>query len=245
MLGVQLYSVRRELAADRAGTLGRLAEIGFDAVEPFDALTDPAGLRALADDLGLAIPSVHTIQLLSDEPEPVLDAVATLGAELVIIPAGVPREDFTTREALAGVADRLNAISAPVVERGLRLGYHNHWWELEPTIDGRPALEVLADLLDPAVALEVDTYWAAVGGVDPVALLGRLGPRVAALHVKDGPIRKGEPHTAVGSAAMPVPEVLAAAPDALRIVELDDCATDMVEALAASHAYLTGLEVAG
>jgi hypothetical protein len=31
----------------------------------------------------------------------------------------------------------------------------------------------------------------------------------------------------------------------VRIVELDHCATDMVEALADSHAYLTGLIAAG
>jgi sugar phosphate isomerase/epimerase len=94
------------------------------------------------------------------------------------------------------------------------------------------------------VVLEIDTYWAAVGGADVPPLLQRLGPRVAALHVKDGPIDRDEPQVAVGGGAMPVPEILAAAPDAQRIVELDTCATDLFDALAASHTYLTGLEVA-
>ena len=48
----------------------------------------------------------------------------------------------------------------------MRLGYHNHDFELSSLIGGRPALEVLADELDPGVLLEVDTYWAAVGGQD-------------------------------------------------------------------------------
>ena len=52
--------------------------------------------------------------------------------------------------------------------------------------DGRHALEVFADQLDPDVMLEVDTYWAYAGGADVPALLGRLGDRVVALHVKDG-----------------------------------------------------------
>ena len=43
---------------------------------------------------------------------------------------------------------------------------------------------------------------------------------------------------------MPVPAILAAAPDALRVVELDECATDMFDALADSRTYLTGLGVA-
>ena len=53
-------------------------------------------------------------------------------------------------------------------------------------IDGRHGLEVLAEQLDPAVVLEVDTYWAYVGGADVPALLERLGDRVVALHIKDG-----------------------------------------------------------
>ncbi len=53
---------------------------------------------------------------------------------------------------------------------------------------------------------------------------------------------KGEPHTAVGAGVMPVPEILAAAPGAWRVVELDECATDVFTALADSHAYLTSLE---
>jgi hypothetical protein len=74
-------------------------------------------------------------------------------------------------------------------------------------------------------------------------VLERLGDRVVALHVKDGPTVKGEPNVAVGSGAMPVSAVLAAAPeDAWRVVEFDECATDLFEALAASLAYVESVE---
>ena len=110
--------------------------------------------------------------------------------------------------------------------------------------DGRTGLEVLADALDPAVLLEVDTYWAAVGGQDPgrlvPALLGRLGDRVRYLHVKDGPVTKDDPMTAVGTGRMPVAEILAACPSAeWHVVELDRCATDMLTAVRDSLAWLT------
>ena len=82
----------------------------------------------------------------------------------------------------------LNQAAVKAADHGLRLGYHNHDFELSSIVGGRPGLEVLADALDPAVILEVDTYWAAVGGQDVPALLGRLGDRVRYLHVKDGPI---------------------------------------------------------
>jgi sugar phosphate isomerase/epimerase len=174
----------------------------------------------------------------------VFEAVALLGTELAIVPAGIPQESFTTSDGISRAADLLNGLSEQAAGYGLRLGYHNHWWELEPLIDGVHALEVLAQRLDPAVFLEVDTYWAAVGGAQVPDLLGRLGDRVEALHVKDGPVVKGEPHTAVGAGAMPVPEILAARPEAWRIVELDSCATDVFEALAQSHRYLTALAAA-
>jgi sugar phosphate isomerase/epimerase len=241
-IGVQLYSVREQMASDRDGTLRRIAGLGYRSVEPYDPANDPKGFRQLADELGLAVSSVHAGGLVRDpEPGPVFEAVALLGTELAVVPAGIPEAEFTTADGIARAAELLNGLSRQAADYGLRLGYHNHWWEIEPRIDGVHALEVLAGQLDPAVFLEVDTYWAAVGGAEVPALLERLGDRVRALHVKDGPVVKGEPHTAVGDGAMPVPQILAARPEAWRIVELDSCATDLFEALAASHAYLTAL----
>jgi sugar phosphate isomerase/epimerase len=240
-IGVQLYTVRDQLAADRDGTLRRIADIGYRAVEPYDPTVDPEGFRRLLDDLGLTVSSTHAYALFKQEPAEVLDAVATIGTDLVIIPGGIPHEDFTTRDGLARTADFLNGLAEHATGYGMRLGYHNHWWEIEPRIDGVPAIEVLAGLLAPEVFFEIDTYWAAVGGVRVPDLLDRLGDRTLALHVKDGPVRKDEPHTAVGQGEMPVPEILAARPDAWRIVELDSCATDVMVALADSHAYLTSL----
>ncbi|MEU8247375.1 sugar phosphate isomerase/epimerase [Nonomuraea sp. NPDC048916] len=243
-LGVQLYTVREQIAADRDAALSRIAGLGYGAVEPYDPTTDPKGFRRVVDDLGLTVSSTHAYALLGEEPAEVFDAIATIGTDLVIIPGGIAHEEFTSPDGLARTADLLNGLAAQAAAHGMRLGYHNHWWEIEPRIDGRHALEALADLLAPEVFLEIDTYWAAVGGADVPGLLRRLAGRVLALHVKDGPGGPGgkkEPHTAVGRGVMPVPGILAAAPGAWRIVELDSCAGDVFEALAASHAFLTSL----
>ena len=245
-LSVQLYSVREPLAEDRDGVLRRIAGIGYGAVEPFQPTVDPHGFRAVADDLGLSVSSVHAGLLGGPEQQDaVFEAAGVLGTDLVIVPGGIEHEEFTTAEGLARIADTLNGISERATAHGLRLGYHNHWWEFEPEVGGDHALVTLAGLLAPEVVLEIDTYWAAVGGADVPAVLRGLGDRVAALHVKDGPVVKGEPHTAVGKGVMPVPAVLDAAPaGAWRIVELDSCAGDLFEALADSHAYLTTREAA-
>ena len=153
----------------------------------------------------------------------------------------VRAEHWQRAADIATTAATLNDAAGTAAEHGLRVGYHNHWWELESRIDGRPALEVLADQLDPAVLLEVDTYWVTVGGVDAPELLQRLGDRVHALHIKDGDLSTdASGQVPAGQGRVPVAEVLAAAPDALRVVEFDRYDGDIFAALGESHAYLTG-----
>ncbi|MEC3992388.1 sugar phosphate isomerase/epimerase [Actinacidiphila sp. DG2A-62] len=241
-LSIQLYTLRDQLAADRDGTLARLAEIGYRSVEAYDPMADPAGFRRKADELGIGVAASHAYALFDKEADEVFDAVAAIGTDLALIPGGIAHEEFTTLDGLRRTADLLNGFAEKAADRGIRIGYHNHWWEIEPRFEGRTALEVLATLVAPEVFLEVDTYWAQVGGADVPELLRALGDKVRALHVKDGPAVKGEPHVAVGEGVVDVPAILAAAPEAIRIVELDTCATDVFEAVARSHAYLTALE---
>jgi sugar phosphate isomerase/epimerase len=234
---LQLYSLREQLPADRKGILERIAAAGYGAVETWNVLADPEGLRADLDAAGLAVCSVHAYPA-GEQAADILAAAKTLGADTVIVPH-LPPARFADAAGVAAVATELNAIAAGCADAGLRLGYHNHDFELSSLVDGQPALEVLAAALDDAVLLEVDTYWAAVGGQDVPALLGRLGDRVRYLHVKDGPITKEEPMTAVGTGLMPIAEVLAAAPSAeWHIVELDRCATDMMTAVEQSLNWL-------
>jgi sugar phosphate isomerase/epimerase len=101
---------------------------------------------------------------------------------------------------------------------------------------------VFAEQLDPGLVLEVDTYWATVGGEDAPALLRRLGDRVRAIHVKDGGLATdASGQVPAGQGRVPVAEVLAAAPEALRVVEFDRYDGDIFAGLAASRAFLTGV----
>lgn len=237
-LAVQLYTVRELLKDDLRPVIERIAQIGYGAVEPYDTLTDPAGARKILDDNGLRVTSTHA-PLLTDNRDAALDGTATLGADTAIVPAVGP-DRWTSKDSVARIADELNQVAEVAATRGLTVGYHNHYWELEESFDGQPALEYFASRLSPEVILEIDLYWAATGGVDVPALLSRLGDRVRFLHVKDGPMNKTDPMTAVGGGSVDIDGFLAAAPaDAWRIVELDECATDIVEAIADSYTYLS------
>ncbi|HEY4463490.1 MAG TPA: sugar phosphate isomerase/epimerase [Streptosporangiaceae bacterium] len=243
-VALQLYTLREELGRGRADILRRVAALGYGAVEPYDVVSDPDGLRADIDAAGLAVCSVHA-RPFGEQAEATWRGLATAGAGTVIVPH-MPPERFADADGVAGLARELNALAARAADRGLRLGYHNHDFELSSLIGGRPALEVLAGQLDPAVLLEVDTYWAAVGGQDVPGLLRRLGERVRYLHVKDGPVTRDDPMTALGRGRMPVAEILAAAPGAeWHVVELDYCATDMMEAVGDSMTWLIDHGLAG
>ena len=235
---VQLYTVREQLAGGRPAVLAQIAAFGYGAVEPYDVRTDPGRLRTELDQAGLTACSVHGQVLGDGDGDAVFAGAAMVGADTVIVP-WVPPARFASADDIAALAKELNEAAARAAGHGLRLGYHNHDFELSSVIGGRPGLELLAGALDDSVILEVDTYWAAVGGQDVAALLGRLGDRVRYLHVKDGPVTKDDPMTAVGSGRMPVADILAACPSAeWHVVELDTCATDMITAVGDSLAWL-------
>ena len=234
---VQLYSVRDAFAVDPNDTLRRLAAIGFTQVEPYGVLENAEVLRTGLPEHGLTAPTAHA-RLVGIEQRPVFAVAAECGIGVVIDPY-IGEEKWQEASDIAATAKALNEASAVAAEHGVRVGYHNHWWELRSRIDGRSAFEVLADQLDPAVVLEVDTYWATAGGENAPALLRRLGDRVVAIHVKDGGLdTEGTGQVPAGQGSVPVGEVLAAAPNALRVVEFDAYDGDVFAGIAASRAYL-------
>lgn len=237
-LSLQLYTVRADLDRDLEGTLARVAEIGFRQVEPFDLTELGPRITGPLAEYGMTAPTSHA-RLLGAELEPVFEAAGRLGVGTVIDPYVDPQR-WQSASGVEQIADELNAVASQAKAHGLEIGYHNHHFELESRIDGRHALELLAERLDAGVVLEVDTYWAAVGGADVPQLLDRLGDRVVALHVKDGDgSLDNKAQVAVGAGTMPVADILAAAPGRLAVVELDDFAGDMLTAVADSYAYLS------
>ena len=241
-ISVQLYTLRKQTAADFPAVLTRLGAKGYVGVElaGFGSLT-PSELRKALDDAGLVVSSAHVGFQDVAEFAAALDAHRPLGCETVVIPA-LSHKAFTDVDTVRATADRVNALDAVARERGMTLGYHNHFWEFTEMPDGRPALLHLFEHLAPTVFAEVDIYWAQVGGSDPKELVTELGSRVGLLHVKDGPADEPpSPMVAVGDGVVDVPGVLGASPSAQwHIVELDRCATDMFDAVERSYDYLVG-----
>ena len=185
-IALQLYTVRRLTAGPPGHAAGRrrCRLSGGRARGPARRrrrascarLLDEAGLRAVASHEG--------IEALREDVErrggsngrarllPGHRAVDARGG-----PRGPPTTSAASRAELGGFAGVL-------AERGIRLGYHNHAFEFAP-LDGTTIWDVLLAELPPEVEIELDVYWAAVGGRDPVAEIRATADRVRLLHMKD------------------------------------------------------------
>ncbi|PNI08487.1 sugar phosphate isomerase/epimerase [Arthrobacter sp. AFG7.2] len=236
---LQLYTLRDAVAKDLPGTIRRVADIGFSQVEPYNFVAMAKELGAALKDNGLTAPSGHA-PLLSQDQDEIFAAAKELGIGTVIDPF-IPAERWQSAEDIQETAAQLNAAARKGAGYGVRVGYHNHQWELESMIEGRTALEYFADLLDPELVLEVDTYWVAVGGQDPVDILTKLGDRVKLIHIKDGPLTTDtKAQQPAGQGKVPVLDVIAAATSLeVGVVEFDDYAGDIFEGINESLSFLT------
>lgn len=238
-IGLQLYSVREYAQAHGfEDAVRKVAAMGYIGMEPagFPGTTAEAAGK-LFKELGLVAPSAHTGLPLGDTKNEVLDAMRAIGCPRII--TGKGPADFETMDKIKATCDLFNQASQAAQENGMTFGIHNHWWEYLQ-VEGRYVYQVMLELLDPAIFFELDTYWIKTAGVDPAQVAREMGARAPFLHIKDGPCVKSEPMTAVGDGVVDVPAIVAAGEGHTEwlVVELDRCATDMMEAVAKSYTYL-------
>jgi sugar phosphate isomerase/epimerase len=210
-IALQLYTVRRLAAIDLVGTLRSVAAAGYRAVELAGVPDTPPGeLGRLLAEAGLrAIASHEGIELLRDDANAVADRLAAVSCPRVIVP-WMPDDDRRSADDVRRFAAELGGFARTFERRGIRLGYHNHAFEFAP-LDGTTVWDVLIGELPPEVELELDVYWAAVGGRDPVAEIRATADRVRMLHMKDrtpGPEPRDAPP---GGGTLPFPAIVDAA----------------------------------
>ncbi len=242
-IALQLYTVRGLTAADLPGTLRAVAAAGYHSVEVAGLpATDPGDLATMLDDSGLRVMAVHEgIEHLRADADAVATRSIAIGSPRVIVP-WMPVEDRRNADDVRRFAAELGGFARTMAGHGIRLGYHNHDFEFG-AIDGATVWEVLLAELAPEVDLELDVYWAAVGGRDPVAEIQATADRVRLLHMKDR-APGAEPHDApAGDGTLAFPAIVEAARGAgveWYIVEQDEPATPLDD-IGRAFRYLTTL----
>lgn len=245
-VALQLWTIRDAVASDADEALRRVKAAGFSAVELAPL---PPGLTPdrIAESLArhdLAVVSIH-----GDLPSPSnIGLWATIARECRCSKAiwhGWPRDPrFDSVDGLRDLISACNEAGALARDHGLQFGLHNHWWEFEP-VEGELPIRLFDERLHPDIFWQLDVYWAQAGGADPAGVLGAMSRRIGSLHLKDGPAVHGEPMTALGRGQVDVPRLLRALTHPVdRIIELDECATDPLEAARQGRLYLEGLDAA-
>jgi sugar phosphate isomerase/epimerase len=185
-IGIQLYTVRRDLSRDVEGTLARLAEIGFREVE-FAGYPQGTGasLRAILDRHRLTAPSSHvSLQATRTDWERTLDEAATVGQRYIVV-AWLDAGERKTIDDWKRIAALFNRAAETAQSWKIRFAYHNHDFEFA-AIDGKLGYDVLLAETDPKlVGFEMDLYWITKGGKDPLEYFAKYPGRFPMLHIKD------------------------------------------------------------
>ena len=192
-IGIQLYSVRDDMAKDFEGTLRKIKALGYDGVE-FAGLfgKTAAEVKALCDEIGLIPVSAHVpfVDMIND-PEGVISTYKEIGCEQVVIPYLTP-EYRPGAEKFGEVIEGAKVLGEVCKKLGLKLAYHNHDFEFAK-VNGEYALDILykevsADLLQT----QLDTCWVNVGGENPADYIRKYSGRTPTIHLKDFVGQKGE-----------------------------------------------------
>lgn len=240
-IGVMTYTVLQEALADLEGTLARIAGMGYRGVETYGLVEQfgPERVRRAIADSGLELASAHTPFPAGADADRLLDLNEELGATTLVW--SMEREEFESPASIEAGVGRVNEAAERAAHRGMTIAYHNHFAEFSQNFEGRQAYEHLLDHLDPRVVLELDAYWARMGGVDPADLLRRHGPRMRLIHIKDGPARSYEDDVMVpiGQGEMDWSSILAEHSSLQwHLVELERLAVDPFAALQSSYRHL-------
>jgi len=227
-ISLQLYTLRDLTAKDFAGTLKRVADIGYRFVElaGYGNLKTASEVKKVLNDNGMGVSGAHAgIEALEADLNKVLDESATVGNKNVICP-WMPEDRRKDAAGWKATGAALDKIGRACHERGFEFAYHNHSFEFQK-FDGKYGYDILWESSQPhLVKAELDTYWIQHGGEDPTAYINKLGRRVLVLHLKDMARGEGRKFAPVGTGILDFKSILEAAEKngvGFGAVEQDNC----------------------
>ena len=187
-VGLELYSVRNDLKKDLAGTVRKVARMGYQCVEFFSPYyqwtpSEAKQMRREMDHLGIRCYSTHN-ESKSFTPEGIGKAMELnhiLGTHYIVMASA---GEVTTIDGWKRVAETLDKANHTMSAHDLHAGYHNHDLEWKP-IDGQKPIEILAANTDKSIMLQLDVGTCLETGNDPVAWIKKNPGRIRSLHLKN------------------------------------------------------------
>lgn len=218
---VQQFQIRSVVGTEQQAqdTLMAIKDAGYDGIELCGFLVRPlpkaaiemakaAGIKlessaeldwkVLIKQSGLVVVGLH------EDLDMILMLTASIVADAkayetdTIVVTGMRSFDFSDKQAVIGLAERLNQAGKLLEKEGLRLLYHNHNCELRKVDAEKTAFQLLIELTDPNyVNFEFDSYWPTEAGYDALALMNSLGSRMKLYHINDRGFRVNGPTASI------------------------------------------------
>lgn len=259
-IGLQLYTVRDSMSKDPAGTIQKVAQIGYNSVEAAGYTSDglfygmqPKDFLKLLEDNGLIIPSSHyrfgeekdangnDVQgtILHGWDKAVQDG-ASIGLKYMVCAYLSPKERGGL-DHYKVVADTLNKAGEICKKSGIQLCYHNHDFEFEKQ-DGKIGYDVLLNQTEKdLVKMEMDLFWVNRAGYSPMDLFKAHPHRFPLWHVKDMDKTPEKAFTEVGNGTIDFIQIFDHIGEAgmkYFFVEQDRCPGSPFDSIATSYGYI-------
>lgn len=184
--GIQLWSIKDDMAKDSKGVLKQIAELGYHQIESCDLEKGMfwgmghLGFKQYMDDLGLNMVASHCD--INNDFENKAAQAAEIGIEYLVCPWVGPQ---TSMDDWKKVTDKFNACGAICKKNGIKFAYHNHAYSFK-AFSGMIPHDFIMDNTDPElVEHEMDIYWVVTGGADPIDFLRKYSNRFRLCHIKD------------------------------------------------------------
>ena len=211
--GIQLWSVRDDLAKDPKGVLKQLASYGYKQIESFEGAKgmfwgmSNTEFKTEMDNLGMKIIASHC-DINKDFEKKAADAAA-IGMKYLICPYKGPQKDI---DAFKKFADEFNQKGEICKKNGIRFAYHNHDYSFV-TMNGEMGQDVMMKNTDASlVDFELDMYWVVAAGQDIETWLKKYPKRFRLCHVKDrkkdAPLTEKDASVVVGTGSINYPKIL-------------------------------------
>jgi len=201
IVGVQLYSVRDDMGKDPLGILTQVAKMGYKHVEHANYIDrkfygyTAKEFRKVLDDLGLKMPSGHTVmgkdhwdatkKDFSDSWKYTIDDAAVMGQKYVISP-WMDETLRSTYDDLLNWLEVYDKCGDLCKKQGMKFGYHNHWAEFTHEFNGKKVFDIMMEQMDiKKVVMQLDIGNMYIGGAKALDVIGKYPGKFELIHVKD------------------------------------------------------------
>ena len=245
-IGIQLYSVRKEMLTDAVGTLKQLAKIGYKELESARSEKgnyyglQPKEIKKIVSDLGMTLRSGHVH--VDKDWQRSIDSAAEAGQDYLVC-SSLPSKGQTV-DNYKSVAETFSKAGEDCKKSNIIFGYHNHEYEFEKE-NGQVLYDVLLNNTDPnLVTWELDLGWVVASGNDPLAYFNKYPGRFPLWHLKDMDVAK-QRSTEFGKGQIKVLEILKNAKKSgvkHIFVEQEEYASTALESMKYDFDYLQKLD---